>query len=272
MGTKNTWAKRTKHNFSTNGKSKVLPVTSCGIGVHLKLEFVPAICSIRPWGAIIRRWLTKTTTCLVECPGSVLKHVLFYISWCAKATLGIYFLLFKVEVEFVSFLVRRDVVCKRWVKLMRVCGNLHEGDFGVVSESYNSSATGFHSQLYLRVWENVLCTCADDCDSDIHFPSGSKACTPTHIHIHTYARVSPSNPPSPWWRALSVGAWKWLAIWTGSVSNSLSISRLQFHCCGSPCSLTCCLISDPHPQPWRPMLSVINPLTAPPTHTHAHAS
>ena len=78
-----------------------------------------------------------------------------------------------------------------------------------------------------------------------------------HLAAHPHKRpptpdtlFSGSYHPYPLWRAWTVGAWKWLAIWTGFLSSSLSISHLQFHCCGSPCSLTCCLISDPHtPDP-----------------------
>lgn len=105
--------------------------------------------------------------------------------------------------------------------------------------------------------EKPLSTCADGHDSDIHFPSGCQ-----HTRLTAYTETH-THPPSPWWRARGVGAWKWLAIWTSSrLPTACQLVCLQFHCCGCPRSLACCLISDPHTSPWRPALNITNP---PPT-------
>lgn len=91
----------------------------------------------------------------------------------------------------------------------------------------------------------------------------------TNIHIH----ASPSHPPSPLVESEECGSVKVTGYldWLSS-PNSLSISRLQFHCCGCPCSLACCLISDPHTSPWRPPLSVTPAAPPPNKHTHTHNS
>lgn len=76
---------------------------------------------------------------------------------------------------------------------------------------------------------------------------------PTHTHTLTSRRATHLPPGG------ERGVWERESDWLSGlafVSNSLSISRLQFHCCGRPCSLACCLISDPHTPPGRPARSV----------------
>lgn len=94
------------------------------------------------------------------------------------------------------------------------------------------------------------------CRSDIHFISVVPF-HPTHTHVHacasTHTQTRLTKPPTftPPVESRKCGSvkvtgyldWLWFP-------NCLSISRLQFHRCGCPHSLTCCLISEsqpPHP-------------------------
>lgn len=85
----------------------------------------------------------------------------------------------------VSAISYLGLMCKMWLLSPCMSVTFHVTTrntsltFGVVFEPCKNSVTGFHSHLYIRVCalaracEN-LCICADNCESDIRFPSGSK--------------------------------------------------------------------------------------------------
>lgn len=117
--------------------------------------------------------------------------------------------------------------------------------------SLNENASGVHALMHICGKCGVQMCC-----SDIHFISWDISTTSlllsTHSHtntrMQTLRHASTNHPHSPLVESRKCGSVKvtgylgWL-----SFPNSLSISRLQFHCCGCPHCLACCLISESHP-------------------------